>query len=125
MVMEAIGAFGDVADAMNCVGEPTVAPFAGALVETPAKLSAGKARHSRKRRGIFDNWLSFNWNRDKANVKRPFAHVQTYGSIYSGEIGAFPYTLRIKGRSKVGQFFVTRELWFTSQQVLPAGVNSR
>lgn len=49
MVMEAIGPFGDVADATNCVGEPTVAPFTGELVETPAKLIAGAARHSRNR----------------------------------------------------------------------------
>jgi hypothetical protein len=49
MVMEAIGPFGDVADATNCVGEPTVAPFRGVLVETPAKLSAGTARHNRNR----------------------------------------------------------------------------
>jgi hypothetical protein len=47
--MEAIGPFGDVADAMNRVGEPTVEPFRGALVETPAKLSAGTARQRRNR----------------------------------------------------------------------------
>jgi hypothetical protein len=74
MVMEAIGPFGEVADAMNCVGEPTVAPFKGALVETPAKLSAGTARHSRNREQILINGSSFK-NGIYEKAKRSGAHI--------------------------------------------------
>jgi hypothetical protein len=70
MVMEAIGPFGDVADATKSVGEPTVAPFTGALVETPAKLSAGTVRHSRNRELILINGLSFKMKSRKSKPER-------------------------------------------------------
>lgn len=57
-----MGPLGEVADATNVVGDPTVAPFAGELVETPAKLNVGTARHSSKSDLIFSNGLSFKWN---------------------------------------------------------------
>ena len=59
MVIEAMGPLGEVADATKFAGDPTVAPFAGELVETPAKLSVGTARHSSKSDLIFSNGQPF------------------------------------------------------------------